>query len=324
MAQAGTLSAREGRDRDVVVFKVWTSLPYGPRMALSFGLIAGGLLLQALLVDPHRILSGFVPGAVLLLAGNLLLLVRGYHNKVDYGKWDPTAEWETVDRKKLSQLVRMDQQIRKWDRSVLDITNGLGAFVFVLVAASLGALVLYSSGLVRVVCLDAILLLVPHWVTGVRSILVFPKLVIKVKEIQGLLDRNEAALQGHDVDILMLLNGTEARVPEDVKLRIGIAGHHKDFLGLYGQVVTNDVQGTSYPYCYFVLVARRGYGLAEAFEAYDPPRKVTKEFKRQDEVEVIVIRQHTTKQSGYHTKPRAIDTLFRESFALAAKLAVKN
>jgi hypothetical protein len=120
---------------------------------------------------------------------------------------------------------------------------------------------------------------------------------------------------------MMLLRGAEAKLPDDVKFKVDIQDHHPDFLGLYGQVVLNEVQGSSFPYFYVVLVARRGFGLTEAKESYIDPRGMTTELKYQGEVEVFVIRQTTTKTSGYHTKPTKALRIFLEGLGLAKRVA---
>ena len=119
----------------------------------------------------------------------------------------------------------------------------------------------------------------------------------------------------------MLLRG--GTIPDDLKFRVDIKDRDKDFLGLYGQVVLNEVQGKSYPYFYVVLVARRGYGLEATGKGVFRPG-VTTEFKVQDQVEVFVIRQKTTKTSGYHTKPGDALLILGDGLGLAERLAVKQ
>jgi len=264
-------------ERDIVVFKLWPSLPYNTRLLAGAGLILVGLTLQG-------VTESFWSGLIFLAAANALLLVSGYDNRVDFGRYDPSAEWQRVDMEKLQELSRLDRKMRKWDLSALDVTNPLGAVVFVLLTGLLVSGAIFSRGGTQILLLDAMVLLLPHWITGIRRILTRPKLTIKIKMIER--------------RILMLLTSGETPLPEDVKFRIDIDGRQPDFLGLYGQVVLNEVQGTSYPYFYVVLVARRGFGLEKAFSEYVPPPKITKEFKVQDEVEVFVIRQYTRVEHG--------------------------
>ena len=301
-------------DRGVVVFWVLPSLVYGTRLTAAFALALLGLAVQ--------VATGTVlPGVVALAAGNLLLLVRGFDNRVDLAGFDPAVEWERVDIEQLRQLAVLDRKIRRWDRSALDISNPLGLVAFIAVVGGCGVAALAFPGDLRILTVDALVLLVPHWLTGIRRILVKPKLLVRVKMIQDVLDAAARRLARHHVQLLMLLRGGEVRMPDDVKFKVDLADRHEDFLGLYGQVVINEVQGTSYPYFYVVLVAKHGFGMRERFERYRPPEKVTKEFKMQDQVEVFVIRQHTTKKSGYHTKSAAATRIFAEGLTIAEQVA---
>jgi hypothetical protein len=299
-------------ERPIVVFQVWPSLAYGTRFLAAFLLIGTGLAVQ-------MIHGTFLWGALLIVAGNLFTLVSGYDNRVDYGKFDPGAEWVPVESERLAELRRLDREIRRWDTSALDVSNPLGAVAFLVVATSLAGIALIFPGPVRVLTLDAALLLLPHWLTGLRRVLRLPRLLVKVELLQHLFAACDRELRDRRVRLLMLLGGARTRLPGDVKFRVDPAGGPEGYLGLHGQVVLNEVQGRSYPYFYVVLVARLGYGLRELYGRYVPPDGITKEFKRQDEVEVLVIRQATTKTSGYHTDPHAAARILREGLVLSAE-----
>jgi len=310
-------------DRGTVVFWFLPALSYNMRLIVSLVVIAAGLALQ---LSAGR----FLPGIAVVGFGNLLLLVKGYDNRVDVGAFEPEVHWERVDIDKLRELKALDKKMRRWDRSLLDVTNPLGAFTF-LVLVGLIVVVLgfgvaaggVMAGRVRILAVNAAVLFVPHWVTGVRSILRRPGLLVRIGVVETVLEGAKGHLQNHQITLLMLLSGGEVTVPEDVKFKVDIAGRDSDFLGLYGQVVINEVQGTSYPYFYVVLVARRGFGLRDAFDRYVSRRNFTKEFKVEQEVEVMVLRQHTTKRSGYHTKPAVASAIFSEGLELAERVAVK-
>jgi len=304
------------QDRGVVVFLVWPSLTYGTRMALSFVLVVAGLVLQFFT-------RGLFPGVVTVAVGNLLLLVKGYDNRIDFGAFDPEAHWERVKREKLHELKALDAKIKRWDRTSLEVTNPLGLFAFLIVAGGIAAVIVAGSGVTRILGIDAAILLIPHWMTGIRSALRAPGLLVRIEAIESVLERATHRLAKHRVTLLMLLTGGEAKLPEDVKFKVDVEGQHPDFLGLYGQVVLNDVQGTSYPYFYVVLVAKDGFGLHDAFKRFRPDSDITKEFKREGKVEVLVIRQYTTKKSGYHTKPLAASSIFYAGLNVAEEVTAK-
>ena len=301
-------------DRAVVVFHLLPSLEYGPRMAAAFGLVVAGFAVQLAMM-------AVLPGVFLIAAGNLLLLVRGYDNRVDFATFDPTAEWERVELERLDDLIALHRQMRRWDISALDITNILGAALFLLITLTTTAVAIFARGPLQILVIDAMVLLLPHWLTGVRSILVQPKLMVRVNTFREVLEGSATELADHEVNLLMLLSGSTTKIPDDLKVKIDIKNRHSDFLGLYGQVVLNEVQGRSYPYFYAVLVARRGYGLDKAKDAYSPPSNVTTEHNVQDKVEVLVIRQTTTKTSGYHTELVDAVRILHDAVDVAEKAA---
>ena len=296
--------------RQLVVFLVWRSLPYAVRMALSFILILAGLVIQL-------ITGSFLLGLAPLATGNILLLVRGYDNRVDVQRFTPGANWERVERARLDEVISLDKSIRQWDRSLIDATNYLGAAAMLMVVALLGIAAWFLSGFARIIAIDAILLLLPHWFTGIRRVLRLPKIVVRAETIAQVLDGSAEIIRDDKVDIMMLLKGKEVQVPDDIKFRINFVQQVPDFLGLYGQVVINDVQGRSYPYFYIVIVAKKGYGLRDAYDSFNPPDNTVKEFDTEGEVEFTVIRQKTTKTSGYHTKPSDAQAIFTAGYHLA-------
>jgi len=287
-------------DRGVVVFKFARFLPYFARMLLSFAVITLGLFAQL------RV-GQLVAGYVLIFAGNLFLLVRGYDNRVDYKGLDTTAEWVPVARARLDELLALDRKMRAWHRSALDITNPLGFLVLALAVLGLGWLAFHLEEIPQMLAVDALLLFVPHWVTGVRRILRLPNMLVKVKLIKDLLawlDEHGAEFQ---VQILTLVE--KRKIPDDIKIKIDPKEKPDGFLGLYGQVVINNVQGTSYPYFYVVLVAKKPSALQETFQQFGEPLRISKEFSAKDGVDVFVLRQTTTREAGYCTK-------FREASAI--------
>ncbi|NLF39385.1 hypothetical protein GX586_08060 [bacterium] len=303
------------QEQGIVVFALWRSLAYAPRLAFSLLCIGAGLALQAAT-------GSVLPWCLLVLAGNLLLVVRGYDNRVQYAGYEAGASWEKADRAALDAVIELHRKMRRWDRSALDVTNPLGGVLFALVAVVIGAMIVRGAqpggAAWMITGVNAAILIVPHWVTGIRSILTKPALVIKIDTINAVTAAAAAALAGATVEYFMLLKGKETKLPDDVKIRVKLPEQREGFLGLYGQVVTNTVQGTTYPYFYTVLVAKKGFGLRRAHERYTAPEGVTAEYSEQEDVEVFVIRQTTTKTSGYHTKPAAAARLLGEG-VLAAR-----
>ncbi len=321
LSASSSLFSLSAQEQGIVVFHFRPSMPYGKRLAVSLAMIVAGLVVQALT-------GMFWAGAPVLLAGSLLLCVRGYHNRVESGSFNPDAAWENVAIQRLRDLREIDKKMLRWNRSFMDVTNSWGVITLILVAGpalfSLVHHLEFGHGVfapsVDMLLFNALILLTPHWITGTRRILRLPKLMVKVESLQSLLENAEKLVGPDQVTVMMLLKG-KTKIPDDVKLRIQIPDAPKDFMGMYVQVVTNDVKGTSYPYVYVVLVAKQGYGLEAATDGIAPPKGVIKEYQEQDDVEIIVLRQHTTKTSGYHTKPSKASLIFTNGLNMAKAAA---
>lgn len=300
-------------EKGILVFKLLPNLSYQRRMQLSFALMALGFLIQ-------WVTSLSFPGVLVLLAGNALLLVTGYHNKVEFGKFNPSAQWQKVDFPRLEELAQLEKKIKHWDRSMMDISNPLGLLIFAALIFLLFGWISNSHGSSQIIAIDTAALLLPHWLTGFRRMLRLPGLMVKVDTIKDLLESQASQTDKYKLELLMLLKGNEEKLPDDVKFKIMPNQPLDKFLGLYGQVVINAVQGKSYPYFYVVLVSEKGSQLENLFRKYSAPENIVSEFKSQDAVDVFIVRQKTSKTSGYHTEPDRIRELFIEGLQLMRKL----
>ncbi|MFH2143432.1 MAG: hypothetical protein ABIJ97_13485 [Bacteroidota bacterium] len=296
-------------DRDIIVFHLWKSLKYEIRIFLSLVFILGGFILQVLYFE-------LFPGILLVLTGILFLLTKGYNNKVDFGKFKADTEWEKADQSKLNEIVELQRKMKKWDKDPIDITNGIGCLVLFIVCVAL-ILVLYifttSYNLfysMNIYLVNTLVIVLPFWITGVRKITKMPALVNKINLFHTLITTFTEKLQSHQVENYILLGGKDKNIPYDVKIKINIKDQPDNFLGVYGQVSINTVSGTDYPYFYTVIVTYKTFGLKKHFDKVELPPNIIKEFKEQNDVEIIVIRQHTTKTSGYFTKPAVINAIF--------------
>lgn len=86
------------------------------------------------------------------------------------------------------------------------------------------------------------------------------------------------------------------------------------FLGVQVQVSINTVEGTDYPYLYCVILAKSGAGLAtlKTDDMDIPLQRITLENQVSGDVDVLVVRQTTSANSGYDTNEldcrRLLDT----------------
>lgn len=305
-------------DTDILVFWLWRDLRWRRRMALAFGLIGVGLVLQWY---TGSVLIGLLP----LAGGNALLLVRGYDNRVEFGAYAPASQWQKVERSRLDGLKQLDDRMSAWDRSWIDISNGRGVISFVGLLFLLWFFGVNAVGTAwAFLPVDAAVLLLPHWFSGTRRLMRLPDLVLKGETLRKVLADQRPERHGDWAEVLMLLKGGEHPLPDDVKLKLMPHDAPDDFLGLYAQVVVNRVQGKPYPYFYVVLVAKPGVGVRQLADEFQAPAGIVAEFEEQDGVEILVLRQKTTKTSGYHTKPSRVLELLTLGRGLAHRLPVRG
>lgn len=296
---------------DPVLQFVWfPGMSYGRRILLVSGLVVLGLFLQVL------VYSAWV-GAPLLLAALLLSWVVGLDNKVDRRGFHHDVAWETVPFDRVRTIQALDRKSKSWDWSLFDITSAGGCVMFFLAGGFLAFLVMGFLGsadrtIATIVGVDGGLLILAQWFNGMRFTFRQPDLMVKVDHVLKV-ERLAGGLGGDRVlqAQLQMQGRDELRIPTDLKLTVDFAEPPEGFLGVQAQVVLNRVQGTPYPYFYAVVLSREGNDLFEHAEGIALPEGVIRERRTQDGVDIVILRQATTKTSGYHTKPKVSAKILR-------------
>jgi hypothetical protein len=290
--------------RDDIKFLFMKGIPYNMRLALIVSCMVAGLMIQ--------LFYSFLPGLILLALATAIGLVRGYDLKIEAK--NSSEKWNQVTPDEYKKVKAKQKDLARWDLDAFDITNPLGGAVFVIlgIAAVLIWLVLQRQpGHVSTYwALDCLVLLIPHWITGVKGYLKQDRLIIKIKLLEEVM--GELARPSY-IQVLPML-ATQAtqedrRFPTDARLMLRLIGAPAAFLGIQIQISINSVQGTDYPYLYCVLLARNEAGLFAGWR--DIVNKMPEfresilpdEPRNEEGVDILVIRQKTTQTSGYHTKP---------------------
>lgn len=317
--------------------KFWFAkgLPYRSRMSLVGLLLAGGLALQLTL--------GFWPGFAALLAGLLLGINSGYDAKP---KKTGKETWEKVTPDEYAKVKLKAARLRSWDEDFFDGTSVSGlvglAVVALLCLAVYGVLAVkfsFPDGTWVYFGLDAAVLLLPMWFIGTRDYLRKDRLIIKIdmleKVMAALKDPSDLQVQ----PMLSLAAAEKGLVPEDARLMVKLVGAPKDLYGLQVQLSVNSVQGKDFPYLYCVLIAKAGSGLLKGWEKFAEqpevpglsallgkllgkgPAGMEYEPSSSGEVDIIVVRQRTTRTSGYHTNAAAALAVVGRALLLARGLA---
>lgn len=313
--------------RHLLQFYVLRKMGYRARLALAGGLIFAGLAVQLLWMSQTHI-PLIVISLPLLFAGNLLLLVRGYDLKPSHRMFG--GDWEKTTRERFREACKLEDQVKRWDQTFADLTCVPGVLCLIALAAAsaLVWLFLQSQANTRfwapIFAADAAVLLVPHWITGTRRGWRPTELIQQV----GSLETSLKAIERFEdppcqIQPMFQLAGTDKnRTPVAARVFIRFPDGPEDLLGVQFQVSLNDVQGTKYPYLYAVIVAKKSFGLLE-HHLSDVARtapSLTVEPSSESDVEVIVIRQTTTKTSGYHTDAGAVRHIAKIAWQNVARI----
>ena len=308
-------------EQGIVVFHIWKSLPYKTRMFLSYFLIIIGIIIQ--------IYGALGIGLIFIIGGNSLLLVKGYDNRIKLGKFSASGEWIKSDKEHLHQIIEMNKKLSKWDRSIMDISNPLGTISFIFIVLFFGILYLYALAdwnySLELISIDALVLLLPHWFSGMKRISTTPLLLRKIAIFNKILKEFDTALSDKKINFMIYVKGKDKKLPQDVKMKIDFPQQAEEFMGLYAQISLNNVQGNYYPYFYVVLVAKPELKILDKYyDKINIKRPLIKEKTKQDNLEIIIIRQFTTKTGGYHTKTKTIGQIFSKGIKAAQYIIDKE
>lgn len=301
--------------QDEIKFLFAKGIPYKTRIVLIVLLLVVGLLVQ--------LFYSFWLGLPLLALATGFSLVHGYDLTPEVKGHQ--EKWDQVTPDEYRKIKDKQKDLKRWDLDTFDITNKLGFAMFIIsgAAAYFVASYLFSrSGNTGTYWVwDCLVLLAPHWVTGVKRYLRQDKLIIKIELLEKVMQKLSSP---SEIQVLPMMatqtTKQDKRFPTDARLMLRMIGAPASFMGIQVQISINTVQGTDYPYLYCVLLARGGNGFFERAEGVVKampefkPKAITVETTSEQGVDVLVIRQTTTKNSGYKTDPK--QALFIVTFTL--------
>jgi hypothetical protein len=253
-------------------------------------------------------------GVFFLAIGNLFLLARGYDLRP--GKGGQSGEWGRTTRDRFRAVRDLERKVRAWDETLVDLTCALGIVSLAMVVGMvvLGAALLSSIPETEFwaipFAIDAGVLILPHWITGTRRGWRPIELKVQIDSLEmALAEIERYADPPCQIQPMLEMSGSgENQVPTAARVFIRFPDGPEDFLGLQLQVAVNNVQGTKYPYLYAVIIAKKSFGLLEKHKEQirKSAHPLTVESTSEDDADVIIVRQATTKTSGYHTKRSVI------------------
>jgi len=292
-------------DQDTIQFYLFRNLSYTARMILYICLIVSGFITQIITVS-------IWPGAVFLIFAVFVNLVKGYSSAPTHKSEIKSGDdWSMTSMDKILRINQIKENINKWDKDALDISNGMGCMFFGVAAVALillFAVLMEQSGVkvAAIFMVDAVILILSLWFNGMRIKGHQHLLYIKTDLIIELEKHfRKIKKEGEEfVPSLLLAKDKEGKeFPTDCRFNIVFDHAPADFYGILAQININVIESSKYPYFYCVLTAKAGFGLKEYMRRRDDiPKSIIMEHSEDKEAEVIVIRQRTTKNTGYHTK----------------------
>jgi len=301
-------------DNDAITYHFLNTISFPVRLFSALALILLGLAVE------YFVRSYWYAGLPLILAGSLLMRPRGIVPRLDLKGADMTSAWEPTTVEKLDDIIKHSKNAERASNKIgtLDIFLALGAYI--ILPIMLGYSIFFGKTVaLTILSVNAMILLFPQrlW-SGLSSIKEIP-VVARARIFKWLLQKEK--IDDLSLEVMLLLRGAERKAPADVKFKVDFPEKNPDILGLYVQLVMNSVRDKKYPYLYSVLVARKGYPMKERFGDYKSPRKdIITEFKKAEGgVEVMILRQKTTKTSGYHTSYQKMHEIYREGLDILRK-----
>lgn len=290
-------------------YLIFDRIGSGLRTFFSVLLVAVGFLVQ---LTTKNILAG-LPFIIFCAVFNML---RGISIK----KIVPNKlTWQEVTPAKIEGVITQCNKIKRFRSSN---TGCIVIVVLLVFGLSFGAPVLFSllsssSFALVATIINAVILFAALGLSGRKSAWMPHALDIKAKIVQRMLAspvfKNEPGVTA--VPYIEIGEGGAGTFPNDVRFLVKFKDAPDDLIGLQAQISINTVKGKPYPYFYVVIIAKHGFNLFKKFTGEEPDKLVIEQ-KRTGEVDVVVIRQRTTKTSGYHTDEHIQDHILRQGIVL--------
>lgn len=277
-------------------------------------LIVIGYLFQ---LTSRNILAGF-PFIIACLVLNLM-------KNVSIKRVRPKdLNWQEVTPDRIDQVLDQCKRIKKFrshNTVPAVIFFVIVVFFLYLIAPFLIRMFASISFPVIAAVVNAVILFLGLGLSGRRSAWMPHALDIKTRIVKRMIEspliKDDPAMQA--VPYLEMGETVDGSFPNDTRLLLKFTGAPQEFIGLQGQISINSVKSRNYPYFYVVVIARPDFNLFGKYKRQTLD-KIVVERKKTGEVDVIVIRQKTTKTSGYHTNEATQDYILKTGIEVVKDL----
>ncbi|MEO0216784.1 MAG: hypothetical protein ABIL70_03270 [candidate division WOR-3 bacterium] len=262
-----------------------------------------------------------LPGLPFIASCVLLNWIKGFSIKPIRPQ---KLEWTEVTPEKIAMVGRHCEGLKRIPKNL-----GCAAFIIItfFVIFGIGFIWELLSNLskyqfsVFVLIIDSIIIFSGVMLSGGRDIWIPNNLDVKIPIIERILNhpllKKDPSLQ--IIPYLEIGKTKDGTFPNDTRILIKFKDAPEDFIGVQFQISINDVQGKKYPYCYCVIIARKTFGLFAKFVPVELER-ITIETERSSDTDVIIIRQTTTKNTGYYTDTQVQDYILKNSINITKSI----
>jgi len=266
------------------------SLGAGPRIVLSTGLYAAGILLQFLFP------WGFIPGFLLILLGWIPLGLKPISNKPsDKG----LEEWRPVSMGEIDRLADTLRQSKKLKASTA--LGTAGRILFPIAAGFLVFVLMFLQPDAAILVADAALLFVPGIYFGRLKAFVPKLLSLKMPCFQAILGQELPKGLVLTPYLRFDKDSEGLDVPEDIRFLLEPVRKNDDFVGVQFQAAVNKGPSGEVPYMYAVFLTK-GKGSTYSKLERVSARGYEVESGGEGDYGSVVLRQKTS-GSGFATKP---------------------
>lgn len=297
-------------------FYILPNLSLTLRITITLFLIISAIFLQFYF-------EKYAHGFFILLLASVFNLVRNIKYEVETsGK----REWKEVTEEEYKKFLKRMEKIKKIRGLSLSAKFSL-LFIPIFLISFFSPFVAKGSFInknVIIIFTDSLILFLPVFFSGNKFFRMGEEedTYIKAKNLLYLLNFSELKTKKYDVipyfEIAKVKNRGE--VPCDARVLIKIKDMNKNFIGVQFQVSINNVRNRKYPYFYGIIIAKKDFDLFKKLRNLRNRDNTVFEFSEEEDVDVVVIRQKTTKTSGYYTDKSAIERIIYTSLQLVENI----
>jgi hypothetical protein len=248
--------------------------------------------------------GGFVPGALLSIAGAALMLAKGFTTKPkDLGleDWQPTGE---------SEIVRIVDNIREARKAKRPAYAAPGIRVLVVFLAGLSFFFFCLESMsARSLWFAAVVAFFPYFFSGGFALWIPAELRMKLEAFRPFLESKVPEGLVLTPYLRLDKDAEGRRIPEDVRIMLEPKRKPADFEGAQFQVAINKGPNGPVPYLYAVFLCK---GAGKSYATLERGRYPGCVVEGDDsgEYATVVVRQDT-EDGGYHTKLEDCQRLYR-------------